>query len=209
MALNRHPVTKDLLIGSIAREQLLRASAASPGSGPRHVEEMERLAVSHHDRMRLGLEPDITLTSISLDPRGAIAEHRNGQPAAGGLSVAVDDEHFVIRRGEPDDPVAIIDGRDRLLIIRHPMPAAMRQAMVEKSRSGPFPLSSIIDFQSVEEECEVEGVHLGADEVHLLLTPRLLRWSDVRDELDPDYRRSHASARRLLAVLRSAWKFDS
>jgi len=209
MALIRHAVTKDLLIGSIACEQLLKASAASPGAGPHYVEEMERLAVSHNDRMRLGLDTDIRMTSISLDPQGSIAEQRNGRPATGSLSVAVDDEHFVIRRGEPDEPVAIIDGKDRLLIIRHQIPAAMRQAMVERSRSGPFPLSSIVDLSSVHADCEVEGVHLGGDEVHLLLAPRLMRWSNVRDELDPDYRRAHTPSRRLLAVLRSAWRIGS
>lgn len=209
LALNRRPVTSDLLIGSIARDLLLRTAAASDGSGPRYVEQMERLAVSHFDRMRLDFESSVGMTGTSLDVDGRIAHQENGRPASGSLSIAADDEQFVIRRGEPSDPVAIIDGKDRLLIIRHQLPETVRQSMIEKARGGPFPLHSVIEVEGLGEHCVVEAVHMNQNEVHLMLRPDMVPWSEVRLVLNPEYHDRHTLPRRLMAVLRSAWKIGS
>lgn len=209
LALNRRPVTSGLLIGSIARDLLLRAAADSDGSGPRYVEQMERLAVSHFDRMRLDFESSVGMTGTSLDADGRTAHQENGRPASGSLSIAADDEQFVIRRGEPSDPVAIIDGKDRLLIIRHQLPETVRQSMIEKAREGSFPLHSMIEVEGLDEHCVVEAVHMNQDEVHLMLRPDMVPWSEVRLVLDPEYRGRHTLPRRMTAVLRSAWKIGS
>lgn len=209
LALNRRPVTSDLHIGSIARDLLLRTAAASDGSGPRYVDQMERLAVSHFDRMRLDFEASVGVTGTSLDADGQTAHQENGRPASGSLSIAADDEQFVIRRGEPSDPIAIIDGKDRLLIIRHQLPETVRQSIIGKAREGSFPLHSMIEVEGLHEQCIVEAVYMNQDEVHLMLRPDMVPWSEVRLMLDPEYHSRHTLPSRLIAVVRSARKIGS
>lgn len=206
LAVNCRSITRNLYIGSIARTLLSQASEASPGAGPRYVEGMEKLAVFHGDRIRLGFETTVDMTRMSLDPQGWPAHRENGRIANGSLSIAVDTDHFVLRRGEPYDPVAIIDGKERILTIRHQLPEAVRQSMIDKARQGPFRLDSLIDVEALGEDRIVEAVHMLPNEVHVHLRSDMVPWSEVRDILDPEYRKNHILPRRLLAVVRSAWK---
>ena len=204
IALTKRRVTRPLVIGTIGAGLLLRIAERNPDAGSAIVRTMDRLAVSHADRIRLEQDNRAAMTGSAISDQGLEVKQGAGSLTPGSLSIAVDEHAFVIRSGEPDAEHAIIDGPDRLLILRTPMPESVRQSLVARSRQGAFPLKDVADLGPLMRECIVEAVHLAKDEVHFILATETMMWRDLRpliDQQHPDPERESLSSR----MLRIAW----
>jgi len=187
VALTLPAVTRPLKIGTIGTQLLLQMAKKNPEAGEFIIKTMDKLAVSHADRIRLERHNQSAMTGTTISQEGNEINEGPFRLEPKGLSIAVDDQAFMIRSGEPSDDYAIIDGTERLLILRTPMPEAVRQSLIARIYNAPFPLIDIADLGPAMQTCVVENVFLAKDEVHLFLESEMLPWREVRSLICPLY----------------------
>lgn len=202
MALNRSRIASRMTIGTIGARILTTIASGDATTGRALIDLIEKLAVSHADSVRLAVPKeergDMAGATFRRSPDGS------KQDAVG---VATDGHGIVVRRGQPADRHAIIDGPYRVLIIRDELPASVGRSLISRVRQGPFPLSDVVDETDLGEACGVIDVYLGEDEMHLILEPALVPWRFVRQQLDPTFvdDADLPATRRVAKLIRSLW----
>lgn len=207
VALNRSQIASRLEIGTIGAGFLISSARSSPTLAKDLITTVETLAVRHRDQLRLKVSKDergdMTGTDIGIEVEdGAQGAMRN-------RGVATDGHAVVVRDGGPDDDHALIDGPYRLLILRNEIPDSTRRALVAKVRQGPFPLEQVVIISGLNEGCTVVDIHLAENEIHFLLEPNLVKWTDVRRQIDPTFCDDSElpATKRGIKIARSLWGF--
>lgn len=206
-ALNRSRIASELEIGTIGAEFLVEMTRKEPGLASHLITTVETLAVRHRDKLRLKVPKDergdMTGTDIGIEVDGS------SQDSVRSRGVATDGHAVVVRDGGPNDDHAIIDGPYRLLILRNDLPQSARRSLVSKIEQGAFPLAQVAVIAGLHEDCTVIDVHLADSEVHFLLEPNLVKWTDIRRQIDPSYCDDNelSWSTRLAKIARSLWGF--
>lgn len=207
VALNRSQIASQLEIGTIGAGFLINSARSSPILPKDLIATVETLAVRHRDQLRLKVPKnergDMAGTDIDIEVED------DTQGAMRSRGVATDGQAVIVRDGGPDDDYALIDGPYRLLILRNELPDSTRRALVAKVRQGPFPLEQAVIISGLDEDCTVIDIHLAENEVHFLLEPNLVKWIDVRHQIDPTFCDDSELpvTKRAINIARSLWGF--
>ena len=205
LALHRSTVSENLRVGSIGIRLLAAAVERGEASGRAIIDQIETITVRHRDEEFKSHSDE---TKARYQGRDIQLHKKDGKGASSlSFSFATDGRDTIIRYGAPNDPFAIIDGSYRILILRQAIPEATRQAVLSKARSGSVRLSSVFEIEGLDEDPMIIAGETKDDEIHLVLSPNMTQWAQVRWHLDPAFvdARDLPLHIRLWKILRALW----